>query len=210
MTPAQPKSALSCSGREATVPLAERHVRSRLCWPCPNRRQRPVPSRSWSSTTPASITISSPAMQTRYRISTAAFTPAGRVPVNRSKAMPSAAAAAPRAVRCAARTAIRLSASTRISIRRVPTNVSTRCMNGSGNFPGAGWICVRKLAARSAAEVFQMDLPDPLTGACPAGGVPIYRVFNQRVDANHRYTTSRRFATRWSPRRHRRGLRPEA
>jgi hypothetical protein len=41
-----------------------------------------------------------------------------------------------------------------------------------------------------ASEVFQMDLPDPLTGACPANGVPIYRVFNQRKDANHRYTTS--------------------
>jgi hypothetical protein len=41
-----------------------------------------------------------------------------------------------------------------------------------------------------ASEVFQMDLPDPVTGACPPGGVPIYRVFNQRKDANHRYTTS--------------------
>jgi hypothetical protein len=41
-----------------------------------------------------------------------------------------------------------------------------------------------------ASEVFQMDLPDPVTGACPAGGVPIYRTFNQRKDANHRYTTS--------------------
>ena len=41
-----------------------------------------------------------------------------------------------------------------------------------------------------ASEVFQMDLPDSVTGACPAGGVPVYRVFNQRTDANHRYTTS--------------------
>lgn len=41
-----------------------------------------------------------------------------------------------------------------------------------------------------ASEVFQMDLPDPVTGACPPNGVPIYRVFNQRKDANHRYTTS--------------------
>jgi hypothetical protein len=39
-------------------------------------------------------------------------------------------------------------------------------------------------------EVFQMDLPDPITGACPEAGVPIYRVFNNRRDANHRYTTS--------------------
>jgi hypothetical protein len=41
-----------------------------------------------------------------------------------------------------------------------------------------------------ASEVFGMDLPDATTGACPAGGVPIYRTFNQRRDANHRYTTS--------------------
>ena len=39
-----------------------------------------------------------------------------------------------------------------------------------------------------ASEVFQMDLPDA-TGACPAGGVPVYRVWNQRRDSNHRYTT---------------------
>jgi hypothetical protein len=48
---------------------------------------------------------------------------------------------------------------------------------------GGSWIL-------EATEVFEMDLPDPITGACPAGGVPIYRIFNQRKDANHRYTTS--------------------
>jgi hypothetical protein len=41
-----------------------------------------------------------------------------------------------------------------------------------------------------ASEVFEMDLPDATTGACPAGGVPIYRIWNQRRDSNHRYTTS--------------------
>jgi hypothetical protein len=41
-----------------------------------------------------------------------------------------------------------------------------------------------------ASEVFEMDLPDPVTGACPAGGVPVYRIWNQRKDSNHRYTTS--------------------
>jgi len=41
-----------------------------------------------------------------------------------------------------------------------------------------------------ASEVFQMDLPDSVTGACPSGGVPIYRVWNRRYDSNHRYTTS--------------------
>ena len=38
--------------------------------------------------------------------------------------------------------------------------------------------------------MFEMDLPDAATGDCPSGDVPIYRVFNQRKDANHRYTTS--------------------
>jgi hypothetical protein len=27
-------------------------------------------------------------------------------------------------------------------------------------------------------------------GACPAGDIPVYRLFNNRADANHRYTTS--------------------
>ena len=39
-----------------------------------------------------------------------------------------------------------------------------------------------------ASELFEMDLPDPVSGACPAGDVPIYRVFNNRADVNHRYT----------------------
>ncbi len=40
-----------------------------------------------------------------------------------------------------------------------------------------------------ASEVFEMDLPNPVSGACPAGGVPVYRIWNQRQDSNHRYTT---------------------
>ncbi len=31
----------------------------------------------------------------------------------------------------------------------------------------------------------------PTAGTCPAGTVPLYRVYNNRVDANHRYTTDR-------------------
>lgn len=33
-------------------------------------------------------------------------------------------------------------------------------------------------------------LPDPVSGACPAGLRPLYRLWNQRVDSNHRYTVS--------------------
>jgi len=56
------------------------------------------------------------------------------------------------------------------------------CIATMVNF-GGSWIL-------EASEVFEMNLPDPATGACPPGGLPIYRVFNQRKDANHRYTTS--------------------
>ena len=38
-------------------------------------------------------------------------------------------------------------------------------------------------------RVFYMNLPDPDTGACPASMVPVYRVWNNRGDSNHRYMT---------------------
>lgn len=38
-------------------------------------------------------------------------------------------------------------------------------------------------------NVFQLVLPDPASGACPVGMIPVYRLFNHRSDANHRYTT---------------------
>jgi hypothetical protein len=56
------------------------------------------------------------------------------------------------------------------------------CFDTLAKFAGA-WLL-------EASEVFQMDLPDTTTGACPAGDVPVYRLFNNRADANHRYTTS--------------------
>ena len=34
-----------------------------------------------------------------------------------------------------------------------------------------------------------MVLPDA-TGACPIGTVPVFRLWNQRFDSNHRYTTN--------------------
>lgn len=40
-------------------------------------------------------------------------------------------------------------------------------------------------------EAFSVALPDASTGECPATTVPLYRVWNHRVDGNHRYTTER-------------------
>ena len=39
-------------------------------------------------------------------------------------------------------------------------------------------------------NVFQIGLPNTITGICPVGTIPVYRLFNGRHDANHRYTTS--------------------
>jgi outer membrane protein assembly factor BamB len=39
--------------------------------------------------------------------------------------------------------------------------------------------------------VFYIPLPDPATGACLAGATPVYRLWDDRADTNHRYTTSR-------------------
>lgn len=36
---------------------------------------------------------------------------------------------------------------------------------------------------------FFVPLPTAATGACPAGTSPLYRLWNQRADSNHRYTT---------------------
>jgi DNA-binding beta-propeller fold protein YncE len=36
-------------------------------------------------------------------------------------------------------------------------------------------------------DVFRVALPDPLTGACSSGLLPMYRLWNQRRDSNHRY-----------------------
>ena len=39
-------------------------------------------------------------------------------------------------------------------------------------------------------HVFHIGLPDTTTGACLAGTIPVYRVWDGRFDTNHRYTTS--------------------
>ena len=42
-----------------------------------------------------------------------------------------------------------------------------------------------------SAAVFYILLPDQVTGQCPSGTLPVYRVWDQRIDTNHRYTTDR-------------------
>jgi serine protease len=41
-------------------------------------------------------------------------------------------------------------------------------------------------------EVFRVDLPDPATGMCVPGSMPVYRALNGRADTNHRYTADAR------------------
>jgi hypothetical protein len=38
-------------------------------------------------------------------------------------------------------------------------------------------------------DVFEVFLPDPATGACAPRSAPVYRVYNNRSDVNHRYIT---------------------
>jgi hypothetical protein len=59
--------------------------------------------------------------------------------------------------------------------------------------PAECFIADRDYGTEWAIEsdnVFQIGLPDTLTGVCPGGTTPVYRLFNGRHDANHRYTTS--------------------
>ncbi|HEX4932230.1 MAG TPA: hypothetical protein VFV33_03570, partial [Gemmatimonadaceae bacterium] len=41
---------------------------------------------------------------------------------------------------------------------------------------------------QESADVFAVPLPDVVTGRCPAATFPVYRLFNDRSDVNHRYT----------------------
>jgi len=43
--------------------------------------------------------------------------------------------------------------------------------------------------SEEGAAAFFVTLPDA-TGACPTGTVPVFRLWNQRFDSNHRYTTN--------------------
>jgi hypothetical protein len=52
---------------------------------------------------------------------------------------------------------------------------------------GIRWPTIWQLETPSA---FFTYLPGAADGACPDGTVPVYRLYNNRPDANHRYTTS--------------------
>lgn len=41
-----------------------------------------------------------------------------------------------------------------------------------------------------SGNMFTIDVPDPATGACAPSALPVYRLYNNRADVNHRYTTS--------------------
>ena len=56
--------------------------------------------------------------------------------------------------------------------------------------------CARVSAAypgfvEETTELADLDLPDPVSGACASTDAPVYRVWNGRADSNHRYTTDR-------------------
>ena len=55
------------------------------------------------------------------------------------------------------------------------------CAKVQANFPA--WLL-------ESTDVFQVYQLETATGLCPAATLPVYRLFNQRSDANHRYTTS--------------------
>jgi PKD repeat protein len=42
--------------------------------------------------------------------------------------------------------------------------------------------------ALESSDVFRLPMPDVVTGTCAAGTQAVYRLFNNRKDANHRYT----------------------
>lgn len=44
--------------------------------------------------------------------------------------------------------------------------------------------------ALESSEVFVVALPDAVTGACPGGTLPVYRLYNGQSAVNHRYVTS--------------------
>jgi hypothetical protein len=56
------------------------------------------------------------------------------------------------------------------------------CQAVLDRFPNA-WVL-------ESSNVFQIAAPSQQDGSCPPATVPVYRLYNNRPDANHRYTTS--------------------
>jgi hypothetical protein len=56
------------------------------------------------------------------------------------------------------------------------------CERVIDRFPSA-WVL-------ESSNVFMAYLPNPADGSCPANTLPVYRMYNNRPDVDHRYTTS--------------------
>lgn len=56
------------------------------------------------------------------------------------------------------------------------------CQEVQAKFPNS-WIL-------ETADAFRSYLPNVVTGACASESIPLYRAFNNRIDANHRYALS--------------------
>ena len=67
--------------------------------------------------------------------------------------------------------------------------------NGDSHFYSASPAECAAVAARfpsfvyESTDVMHIALPDLATGECPAGLARVYRLWNNRADSNHRYTT---------------------
>ncbi len=62
----------------------------------------------------------------------------------------------------------------------------TECQQTAAKFP---------TFIEESTAVMYVDLPDPTTGACPAADIPLYRVWDNRADSNHRYMIDRNLRT---------------
>jgi len=66
---------------------------------------------------------------------------------------------------------------------------------GNSHFYGRGTAECDETAAKNPSFVLEdprfMHVVLPTAGTCPAGTVPVHRVFSNRADANHRYMTDR-------------------
>ena len=58
---------------------------------------------------------------------------------------------------------------------------TVECASVDATYPG--------FVYETAAALYA-GFPDTVTGACATGTMPVYRVWNNRPDTNHRYTTS--------------------